>query len=325
MTTTNPTVAAANNPPELPAGPEAVSRHAGRSLWSDAALRIFRDRSAVVCLAVIVVYALIAVIAPLCVPDWKNTHDYDRINLPPSWQSPLGTDALGRSVLTKTLLGANTSMTVALLANLIAVPLGMAVGAAAGYFGKTIDDVIVWLYSTLLSIPGIILLIAIRFAFKDKVWHLGPHMALDLDQGLGGMAIALGVLSWIGTCRLVRAETMKIRELDYVLAARAIGTHPLTILRRHILPNVMHIGLIQFSLGFIGAITAEVMLSYLGLGVGPGVPSWGSMINSARMDLVVGRWWELTSAVGAMFMLVLALNIFGDRLRDAFDPRLRTI
>jgi peptide/nickel transport system permease protein len=118
---------------------------------------------------------------------------------------------------------------------------------------------------------------------------------------------------------------MKLRELDYVVAARAIGRRDLTILLRHILPNVFHIGIINFSLGFVGAVTAEVILSYLGLGVGSGVPSWGTMIDAARMDLVVGRWWELTAAVSAMFILVLALNIFGDRLRDALDPKLRNV
>jgi ABC-type dipeptide/oligopeptide/nickel transport system permease subunit len=147
---------------------------------------------------------------------------------------------------------------------------------------------------------------------------------MDLS-GIYGLCIALAVTSWIGTCRLVRAETMKIRELDYVLAARATGRGSFSTLFRHVLPNVVHIGIINFSLGFVGAVVAEVMLSYLGLGVAVGTPSWGTMINSARLDLVSGRWWELTSAVGAMFFLVLALNIFGDRLRDALDPRLKNV
>ena len=110
-----------------------------------------------------------------------------------------------------------------------------------------------------------------------------------------------------------------------MLAARAVGTPSFLILLRHVIPNVLHLGIIMFSLGFVGAVKAEVMLSYLGLGVDVGVPSWGSMINSARMDLFQGRWWELTSAVTAMFFLVLALNIFGDRLRDALDPKLRNV
>jgi peptide/nickel transport system permease protein len=126
----------------------------------------------------------------------------------------------------------------------------------------------------------------------------------------------------VGTCRLVRAEVMKLRELDYVMAARACGRSSMGVLARHILPNIGHIAIISFSLGFVGAISAEVILSFLNLGV-QDLPSWGKMINEARMDLVVGRWWEIVSAVGATFVIVLAWNVFGDRLRDALDPKLR--
>ncbi|HUU59818.1 MAG TPA: ABC transporter permease subunit, partial [Phycisphaerae bacterium] len=131
--------------------------------------------------------------------------------------------------------------------------------------------------------------------------------------------------SWIGACRLVRAETMKIRELEYCLAARAAGRGRFAILLRHVLPNVSHIAIIRFSLGFVGAVQAEVILSYLELGVAVGQASWGTMITNAKMDIVAGRLWEPTAAVVAMFFLVLALNIFGDRLRDALDPRLKNV
>jgi peptide/nickel transport system permease protein len=287
-------------------------------------------------LAVIGVYALVALGGaaydlaaennwhlPLVgvLPTFAEMKDYAHTNQAPSlgsWKYLLGTDWSGKSILVKTLLGVKVSLAVGLMANLIAVPLGMILGALAGYYRGWADDCIVWLYSTLASIPGIILLIAMKYAFKGI-----SVLGLDLT-GIHGLYLALGVISWIGTCRLVRAEVMKIRELDYVVAARAIGRRGIAILLRHVMPNVLHIGIINFSLGFVGAVTAEVTLSYLGLGVAVGTPSWGTMINSARMDLFAGRWWELTSAVVAMFFLVLALNIFGDRLRDAFDPRLRT-
>lgn len=294
----------------------------GRSLWSDAVRRIRRDPVAMVCFGIILVYVLVAIIAPIAFRDWANNYNYDNVNAPPSWHEPLGTDALGRSIYQKTLLGAHVSMTVAFMANCIAVPMGMILGAIAGYYGKWIDDAIVWLYTTLASIPGLILLIALRFAFMDRKLFGGTPFQIDLD-GMAGVYIALGAMSWIGTCRLIRAETMKIRELDYVLAARASGRSGIGILFRHVLPNVLHIGIIRFSLGFVGAISAEVMLSFLNLGV-KDMPSWGKMINEARMDLVVGRWWELTAAVVATFLIVLAWNIFGDRLRDALDPRLKT-
>jgi len=294
-----------------------------RGLWSDAFARLRRDKIAVLCLAVIFVYAVIAVAAPLAFGDWADSYDYDNINAPPSASEPLGTDTFGRSILQKTLLGARVSMTVGLMANVIAVPLGMILGAAAGYYGRVIDDIVVWLYTTLASIPAPIRLIALKFAFMDKVLFRNTPLEIDLD-GVARIYIALGVMTWIGTCRLVRAETMKLRELDYVTAARAAGRGSVAILLRHIVPNVFHIGIIQFSLGFVGAITAEVFLSYLNIGV-TDQPSWGRMINAARMDLVVGRWWEISAAVGAMFIIVLAWNIFGDRLRDALDPRLKNV
>jgi len=309
----------------------------GRSLWADARRRLLRDKSAVVCAAVIALYALTALGTFAYqttavqynkhhqgagkLPLFQDMSDYSRRNQPPSlgsWKDLLGSDWEGNSVLIKTVLGAEVSLTVGFMANIIAVPLGVILGAIAGYYGRRIDDVIVWFYSTLMSIPGIVLLIAMKYAFKG-------HTVLGLDlSGIHGLYIALGVTSWIGTCRLVRAEVMKIRELDYVVAARAAGRGGLAILVRHVLPNVMHIGIINFSLGFVGAVAAEVTLSYLGLGVEVGVPSWGTMINGSRLDLFAGRWWEMTSAVSAMFILVLALNIFGDRLRDALDPKLRT-
>jgi peptide/nickel transport system permease protein len=292
-------------------------------MWHSAWIRIRKDPAALLCLGVVLVYALVAIIAPLVFSGWQMAHDYAMTNRPPSWRHLLGTDAMGRSVLIKTLLSAHVSMTVGFVANAIAIPLGMFLGALAGYFGRRVDDVIVWLYTTLASIPGIILLIAIKFAFQGKVLFEGTWVQLDLG-GMAGLCIALGVTSWINTCRLVRAETMKIKELDYVTAARASGKRGIGILFSHVFPNVSHIGIINFSLGFVSAIIAEVTLSYLNLGV-MDLPSWGKMINAARMELVVGHWWEFTAAVVATFIIVLAWNILGDRLRDALDPSLKNV
>jgi len=299
----------------------ALEARPGRSLWSDAIRKLRRDPAAMVCFAVICLYAAVAIVSPWVLSGWAGSFNYDNIHQPPSAEYILGTDIFGRSVFQETLLAANTSMTVAFMANIIAVPLGMLLGAIAGYYGGWVDDFIVWLFTTLASIPGIIRLIAIKFAFTGKVLFAGTWFEMNLD-GMAGLYIALGVMSWVGTCRLVRAETMKIRQLDYCLAARSIGTGRFVTLIRHVLPNVVHIGIINFSLGFQGAITAEVTLSYLGLGV-KDAPSWGRMIDSGKMDMVLGRWWELAAAVGATFIIILVWNIFGDRLRDALDPKLR--
>jgi len=293
----------------------------GRSLWGNAVMRLRRDRTALLCLGIIVAYAAVAIVSPLVFSHWDASYNYRLRNAPPSLHNPLGTDALGRSVLVKTLLGAHVSMTVGFMANVIAIPLGLLLGAFAGYFGRRVDDLIVWFYTTVASIPGIILLIALKFAFADRILFGGTPLELDLS-GMPGVYLALGLINWIATCRLVRAETMKVKELDFVLAARACGRSDLAILLRHIVPNVFHIAIINFSLGFVGAINAEVILSFLNIGV-QNLPSWGKMINDARMDLVVGRWWEFTSAVTAIFVVVLAWNIFGDRLRDGLDPKLK--
>lgn len=296
-------------------------RRIGRSLWADARRRLVRDIPAMICLGIILAYALIAIFGTTMFPDFAKDYNYDNTNAAPSGAYWLGTDEFGRSVLKKTLMGARVSMTVGLMANIIAIPLGMLVGAIAGYYGGIIDDIVVWLFTTLAAIPGLIRVIAIKFAFIGVVLFQGTWCEINLG-GLPGIYLALAVTGWIGTCRYVRAETMKIRELDYCLAARASGRGGFPILLCHVIPNVMHIGIINFSLGFVGAIKAEVALSYLGLGV-QDMPSWGNMINAALMDLGVGRWWQIVAASAAIFILVLALNIFGDRLRDALDPKLR--
>ncbi|MBT3277964.1 MAG: ABC transporter permease [Phycisphaerales bacterium] len=300
----------------------------GRSLWADALRRLTRDKVAMIFFAIVMVYVLIALVplvASWCgfnlVDWWDAARNGDFRDHGPTLQNGiegiLGYDVFGRSVLGKTILGANTSMSVGFMANIIAVPLGMLLGAIAGYYGGKVDDFIVWVYTTFACVPGIILLIAIKFAFKG-VTILGVDFG-----GMPGLYLALAVTSWIGTCRLVRAETMRLRELDYVQAARCCGRGRFMILLKHIAPNVMHIGIINFSLGFVGAIQSEVMLSFLDIGVPAGTPSWGNMISAADKDLIAGHWWQLASAVGAMFLVVLAWNIFGDRLRDALDPKLK--
>jgi ABC-type dipeptide/oligopeptide/nickel transport system permease subunit len=277
---------------------------------------------AMICLGVIAFYILLALLSPMMFPDWENSANYTERDQGPSWRHPLGTDSFGRGVLSKTILGARTSLSVAFVVNIAAIPLGMLLGAIAGYFGKWVDDIIVWLFTTLAAIPGLVRIIAIKFAFEDTILFKGKFCELDLS-GMAGVYLAIMVTFWIGTCRLVRAETMKLRDQDFVLAARAVGRSHWGILTRHIMPNVMHIGIIQLSLGFIGAITMEVMIRYLGLGGGVGTPSWGAMINAGRTELLTGNGVELLSAVVAMFFLILALSLLGDRLRDALDPKLK--
>jgi peptide/nickel transport system permease protein len=246
-------------------------------------------------------------------------------NEPPSWKNPFGTDYRGRSVLRKTFYGVKISMTVAFFASLISIAIGVPLGAAAGYFRGFIDEMVVWLFTTLSSIPYILLILAFALVLKDKSVTLpwpGGGITMEL-AGITSVYLAMGLTSWVGICRLIRGETMKHREREYVLAAKSYGCGGGRIILRHLLPNVFHIVIINFSLQFVGFIQAEVILSFLGLGE-KNRPSWGVMIDDARLTLTRGFWWEMAAATAAIFVISLALNVFGDRLRDALDPRLRT-
>ena len=220
----------------------------------------------------------------------------------------LGTDALGHDTLIQTLKACRTALIIGGLTSAIYIPVGTILGLLAGYFRRRVDDAVQYVYSTLASIPEILLLVAFMMV---------------LGKGLGQMSVALGITLWVSLCRLIRGETMRQSERAYVAAARALGQSHWQIITRHLLPNVMHLVLINFILGFSGVVLAEATLSYLGVGSPVGTASWGTMIDGARAELsrdpVV--WWNLTAATIALFGLVLSLNLLGDALRRAFDPR----
>ncbi len=220
----------------------------------------------------------------------------------------LGTDALGKDTFVQTLKACRTALIIGGVTSAIYIPVGALLGILAGYFRKRVDDAIQYLYSLISSIPDILLLVS---------------MLMVLGRSLTNMSIALGVTGWVGLCRLIRGETMRQSERAYVSAARALGQSHWKIITRHLLPNVMHLVLINFVLGFSGLVLAEAILSYLGVGAPVGTPSWGAMIDSARNELSrePAVWWNISAATGALFFLVLSLNLFGDALRRAFDPK----
>lgn len=222
----------------------------------------------------------------------------------------LGTDLNGNDVLLQALKGVRTALIIGGLTVVIVIPLGILFGVLAGYFGGRVDDLITYVFSTIESVPEILLLICL--------------MKL-MGQGLTQLCIAMGITTWVGLCRVVRGETLKLRELPFVQAARALGAGAFSILRRHIIPNVMHIVLITAILRFSGLVLSEAILSYLGIGVEPGTGSWGAMIDQARNDLARDPvvWWSVTAAGTMLFILILAANVFGDRVRDVLDPRLQ--
>lgn len=278
-----------------------------KSLWVDAWYRLKKDKIAVVSLAVVIIYSVVALLAfaGVIASDWavEVGPSYGG----PTWDNWLGTDIFGRSVLSKVIHGTQVAMSVGLISSLIAIPIGVGLGAVAGYFGGWVDDLVVWFYTTFSSIPYIMLLMS---------------FSLILGKGLISIYIALGLTSWVGLCRLIRGEVMKHKDREYVQAASALGAGHFRKLFIHILPNVTHIVIIRTSLQFQIAIKSEVILSYLGLGVS-GQPSWGTMIDDAKLELARGFWWQFIGATVAMFFVVLAFNILGDALRDALDPKLK--
>lgn len=277
------------------------------SLWKDAFVRLAKDKLALVSLVIVLIYFLIAILSSMGLIASTWSQEVGASNMAPSLEHLFGTDIFGRSVLQKVIRGTQVAMSVGVAASIIAIPIGVLLGAFAGYFGGWIDDFVTWLYTTFSSVPNIMLLISIT---------------LILGKGIFAVYIALGATSWVTLCRLIRGEVMKHKEREYVQAAGAIGGGHMRKLFRHILPNVSHIIIINTSMQFQIAIKSEVILSYLGLGV-QGEPSWGTMIDDAKLELVRGVWWQLAGATVAMFFILLAFNILSDALRDALDPKLK--
>ena len=241
----------------------------------------------------------------------------------------LGTDLGGVDVAYQSIKGIRTGILLGTLATLIMMPIAITLGVLAGYFKGWVDDVVQYLYTTLSSIPGILLIAASVLLFQVYI-DLNPDaFSIGLEKAdarFVALCFILGVTSWSSLCRLIRAETLKISQLEYVQAAHAFGVSHMRILLRHVMPNVAHIILITFVLDFSALVLAEAVLSYIGVGVDPSMGSWGNMINSARSELSrePAIWWTLSGAFFFMFVLVLAANLFSDLVRDAFDPRTST-
>lgn len=237
-----------------------------------------------------------------------------------------GTDKVGQDVLFSTLKSIRTGLVIGTLTTLVMLPFALLLGIMAGYFRGWVDDVIQYLYTTLNSIPGVLLIAAavlIMQIYIEAHPDVFDTAAARTDFRLLFLCLILGVTSWTGLCRLLRGETLKLRELDYIQAATAFGVSDWRIITRHILPNLQHLVLISVVMDFSGLVLAEAVLSYVGVGVDPAMHSWGNMINSARLEMAREPvvWWQLSAAFVFMFALVLAANLFADSVRDAFDPR----
>jgi len=275
------------------------------SLWT----RLARDPRAVIGIGVVALIVLLATAAPLVARHDPLAIDLMRQLRGPSAEHWLGTDVQGRDVWARLVFGARISLAVGLLSQGIALVLGVALGLVAGFYGKWIDEVVMRLADVTLAFPTLLLLVA---------------MVAALQPSLGVVLVTIGVVGWAGMARLVRAQVLVVRQLEYVQALRALGARDFRIVMRHVLPNVVAPVVIASTLGVAGAIMAEAALSFLGLGVAPPTPSWGAMIAEGR-DLTQLRnapWTSLFPglAIGAA---VLGFNLLGDALRDAMDPRFR--
>ena len=327
MRSANPSMSPGSTPGSAAAGPEV------EGLWAIAWRQLRHQRVAMLCLAILGVYCATWLYAEAVFwssrvcgrqPGYKISH-YAIRNQPPGWAHPLGTNYAGRDNLGQVIQGIRIAFEVGLLTSVIVIPLGFVLGALAGYFGKKVDAVVVYLYSVVDSVPPILLIMAVAYVTRSAIERSAALQTFTryVDSGLLAACFGMGFTGWVSLCRLIRGEYFKHRERQYVLAARSLGASHAAVMFRHILPNVSHLIIINFSLRFSGLILTEVVLSFLGVGV-VAEPSWGAIINDAKQRLWLGNWWELAGATAAMFFLVLALNIFGDALRDALDPKLRT-
>lgn len=307
------------------------------SILSDLFKRMAKDKIAVSCLLVVIAYVLTAASVDIYAWNCRRTKTvpiYNQENMdlryqPPSAKHIAGTDFMGRDVFIRATAGVSTAIKVGASASLISSLIGVLLGAFAGYYGGKLDDFVVWIYSTFASMPTLLFILA--FALLVSKGFLCAPLAkafaviattFNTDSGMLALYLAIGVTGWVTLCRVVRAETLKLREASYIQAAKVAGQNSFKIIFKHIFPNLVHLVIIYFTIRFAYAIMTEVIVSYLGLGVQLS-PSWGVMIADGQEGLWRGIWWEIATATGFMFFLVLSLHVLGDSLRDLLDPRLK--
>ncbi len=302
-------------------------------IWRNLLKQKFAGTALLVCAGFLLLAVFGEIYSAYCrstgrIPVYEQTAP-DKRNLPPGKEFLCGTDYLGRSVLTRAVFGAKTAVKVGVIASLISAAVGVLLGLYAGYKGGKTDDVIVWIYSTFASMPTLLFILA--FSLLVAKGFLFPPLregfallaaALGTETGMLAVYLGIGLTGWVELCRVVRAETMKLRETQYVQAAKTLGVREGRILFRHILPNLTHLIIVYATMRFAFAVMTEVIVSYLGFGAQRD-PSWGCMISQGQSQLWRGIWWEAGTATIFMLVLVLALNILGDALRDAADPRLK--
>ena len=286
------------------------------NLWLDSWRRFKRDRSAVFGSIFILLVVLAVVFAPIFYTTPINKIDFLSSAAPPSWNHPFGTDALGQDQLARILQGGRVSLTVGIASMLVAIFLGTVVGAIAGFYGGIVDGILMRITDLFLALPQLPLLLLIVYLFRESMKQLaGAELGVFIL-----IVLSIGGLNWMSVARLVRANFLKLRELEFVSAARAIGAKPSRLIWIHLLPNVLSVIIVAATLAVGNAIITESTLSFLGLGFPPDVPTWGRMLFEAKDYLESAPYMAVFPGM-AIFLTVLSINYIGDGLRDALDPK----
>ena len=276
------------------------------SLWSKSLLKLLRDRAGVAAMIIVGLYGVVAILVAMGLigENWSQLGEESFEGVSAAhW---FGTNINGQDIFARALQGTKTAFEVGLLVALTSTAIGGILGAIGGFFHRTIiDEMIMWVYGCVDAIPFYLFVAAVGFAMKGQ-----PY----------AMHVAMIATFWSSTCRIVRGEVIKIRGLEYVQAARAVGVGSPTIIFRHVLPNTFHLLLVQATIAFVGAIKSEVILTFLGLGVKDGV-SWGTMLSESTNDVLRGHFGNFLGASGFLFVLVIAFNMFADAMQDALDPK----
>ncbi len=296
-----------------------------------------KSRTAVISLFLVIFFLLMAIgfegYAIFCektgrIPVYEKTNE-QLCDLPPSSQHWFGTDYLGRDVFLRAAAGSATAVKVGVAGGGISIIIGLFLGLIAGYYGGRIDDAVVYIYSIFAAMPTLLFILAFALLFSKG--FVSPALSgavafcagmLHAEPGVLAIYLAIGLTGWVTLCRVIRSECMVLKHAPFVEAAVTAGERSWKIIIKHLLPNVSHLAIIYFSLTFATAVMSEVIVSYLGIGV-QNAPSWGVMISNGQSKLYLGIWWEIAGATLFMFILVLALNLLGDHLRDALDPKSR--
>ena len=300
---------------EKPELPEVCEPRAHHTLWSDAWIRLRRNRLAVVGAVIILFIALAAILAPFITRYDFAKQDYDSILLSPNAQHWLGTDGLGRDVFARLLYGARTSLAVGLFTQLIVIAIGLPIGAFAGSIGGRVDNLLMRFVDIMYGFPDILLIILLSAVLR------GTSFA-KLGGGIFVIFLAIGLVAWVNIARLVRGQVLSLKQRDFITAARAMGGNSRYITIRHLLPNSLGPIIVAVTFGVPRAIFAEAALSYIGIGVRPPTPSWGAMIRDGYDVLFAAPYLVVVPAM-AIAIIMLAFTFLGDGLRDALDPRLR--